>query len=221
MGFNSNNNQNLLSKIATNNGHGENSPYFDGWKAYDSNPYHPTQNPTGVIQMGLAENEGYDILNKSKNMNGSDYQNWASKWTRKPLQGGNEGGASRGGSQFVNNPKASIFTAEGANEFKGIAIYQDYHGLPEFRKGVAKFMGKVRGDRVTFDLDRIVMSGGATGAHEMLAFCLADPGEAFLVPTPYYRIGILPLRPLLHSLLVGAFGSTLRPSFDNPNRSYF
>ncbi|CAL5437551.1 unnamed protein product [Camellia sinensis] len=86
----------------------------------------------------------------------------------------------------VNNPKASIFTAEGANEFKGIAIYQDYHGLPEFRKGVAKFMGKVRGDRVTFDLDRIVMSGGATGAHEMLAFCLADPGEAFLVPTPYY-----------------------------------
>ncbi|CAL5345899.1 unnamed protein product [Camellia sinensis] len=43
----------------------------------------------------------YDILNKSKNMNGSDYQNWASKWTRRPLQGGNEGGGSRGGSQFV------------------------------------------------------------------------------------------------------------------------
>ncbi|CAL5442612.1 unnamed protein product [Camellia sinensis] len=123
---------------ATNNGHGENSPYFDGWKAYDSNPYHPTQNPNGVIQMGLAENE------------------------------------------------ASICTAEGANEFKDIAIYQDYHGLPEFRKGVAKFMGKVRGDKGTFDPDRIVMSGGATGAHEMLAFCFADPGEAFLVPTPYY-----------------------------------
>ncbi|THG06854.1 hypothetical protein TEA_010191 [Camellia sinensis var. sinensis] len=30
-----------------------------------------------------------------------------------------------------------------------------------------------------------------------------------------------PLEPLLHSLLAGAFGSTLRPSFDNPNRSYF
>lgn len=47
-------------------------------------------------------------------------------------------------------------------------------------------MEKTRGDRVTFDPDRIVMSGGATGAHEMLAFCLADPGDAFLVPTPYY-----------------------------------
>ena len=46
----------LLSKMATNDGHGENSSYFDGWKAYDSNPFHPTDNPEGVIQMGLAEN---------------------------------------------------------------------------------------------------------------------------------------------------------------------
>lgn len=47
-------------------------------------------------------------------------------------------------------------------------------------------MKKVRGGKVSFDPDRIVMSGGATGAHELLAFCLADPGEAFLVPSPYY-----------------------------------
>lgn len=47
-------------------------------------------------------------------------------------------------------------------------------------------MGKTRGNQVTFDPDRIVMSGGATGAHEMIAFCLADPGDAFLVPVPYY-----------------------------------
>lgn len=47
----------LLSKIATGNGHGENSPYFDGWKAFESNPFHPTKNPQGVIQMGLAENQ--------------------------------------------------------------------------------------------------------------------------------------------------------------------
>lgn len=47
----------LLSKIATNDKHGENSPYFDGWKAYDRDPFHPTKNPHGVIQMGLAENQ--------------------------------------------------------------------------------------------------------------------------------------------------------------------
>lgn len=47
----------LLSKMATGNGHGENSPYFDGWKAYEDDPFHPTKNPNGVIQMGLAENQ--------------------------------------------------------------------------------------------------------------------------------------------------------------------
>ena len=50
------NQQNLLSKMATGNGHGENSPYFDGWKAFEDNPFHPTDNPHGVIQMGPAEN---------------------------------------------------------------------------------------------------------------------------------------------------------------------
>ncbi|KAL5814235.1 hypothetical protein ACOSQ3_025025 [Xanthoceras sorbifolium] len=149
----SNNQQQLLSKIATSNGHGENSPYFDGWKAYENNPYHRTNNPHGVIQMGLAENElCYDLV-----------QEW-----------------------LKNNPKASICSAEGVYEFRDIAIFQDYHGLPEFRNAVANFMGRVRGNKVTFDPDRIVMSGGATGAHETIAFCLADPGDAFLVPTPYY-----------------------------------
>lgn len=118
---------------------------------------------------------------------------------------------------LLKNPEASICTAQGAAEFRDIAIFQDYHGLAEFREvkeknkkkkwvfnydlimticikpklmfwvqAVAKFMGKVRRNRASFDPDRIVMSGGATGAHEMIAFCLADPGDAFLVPTPYY-----------------------------------
>ena len=32
-----------------------------------------------------------------------------------------------------NNPKASICTPEGVNDFREVAIFQDYHGLPEFR----------------------------------------------------------------------------------------
>ncbi|XP_057968685.1 1-aminocyclopropane-1-carboxylate synthase-like [Malania oleifera] len=155
MGFNnfSNQEQSLLSKIATGNGHGEGSAYFDGWKAYENNPFHVSGNPHGVIQMGLAENQlCFDLI-----------EDW-----------------------IMKNPGASICTAEGVNEFKDIAIFQDYHGLPEFRNAVANLMGKVRGNRVRFDAERVVMSGGATGAHEMIAFCLADPGDAFLVPTPYY-----------------------------------
>lgn len=46
-----------LSNIALSDTHGENSPYFAGWKAYDENPYHDFTNSSGVIQMGLAENQ--------------------------------------------------------------------------------------------------------------------------------------------------------------------
>ena len=53
-------------------------------------------------------------------------------------------------------------------------------------QAVANFMGKARGGRVTFDPNRIVMSGGATGANETVMFCLANPGDAFLVPSPCY-----------------------------------
>ncbi|KAI3449219.1 hypothetical protein Pfo_005884 [Paulownia fortunei] len=146
-------NSQVLSKLATTDEHGENSPYFDGWKAYDSDPFHPTKNPNGVIQMGLAENQlSFDLIEE---------------WIKK-------------------NPRASICSPEGVDAFKDIAIFQDYHGLPEFRNAVAKFMGKSRGGKVSFDPERIVMAGGATGANELIMFCLAEPGDAFLIPTPYY-----------------------------------
>nr|AAB06724.1 1-aminocyclopropane-1-carboxylate synthase [Petunia x hybrida]CAA79478.1 1-aminocyclopropane-1-carboxylate synthase [Petunia x hybrida] len=153
MGFESEKNNSVLSKLATNEEHGENSPYFDGWKAYDNDPFHPLKNPNGVIQMGLAENQlCFDLI-----------EDWIKR-----------------------NPKASICTTEGIKSFRGIANFQDYHGLPEFRRAIAKFMEKTRGGRVSFDPDRVVMAGGATGANETIIFCLADAGDAFLVPSPYY-----------------------------------
>eukprot|EP01018_Ginkgo_biloba_P009652 Gb_28721 [translate_table: standard] len=142
-----------LSTMATSNTHGEDSPYLAGWKEYDRNPYHSQTNPSGVIQMGLAENQlSFDILEA---------------WLHK-------------------HPEASICTEGGIARFREIASYQDYHGLPAFRTGIANFMEEIRGRRVKFDPDRIVLTAGATAAHELLTFCLADPREAFLVPSPYY-----------------------------------
>jgi hypothetical protein len=34
---------------------------------------------------------------------------------------------------ILKHPEASICTSEGVNNFRDIAIFQDYHGLPEFR----------------------------------------------------------------------------------------
>ena len=51
---------------------------------------------------------------------------------------------------------------------------------------MASFMEALRGNRVKFEAERIVNTAGATAANELLMFCLADPGDVFLVPSPYY-----------------------------------
>ncbi|OVA11884.1 Aminotransferase [Macleaya cordata] len=141
-----------LSTLAMADRHGEDSPYFDGWKAYDLNPYHPLFNPSGIIQMGLAENQvGSDLL-----------EEWLEK-------------------------HSDILAWKGTlTSFKETALYQDYHGLANFRKALANFMVEVRGGSVKIDPDNIVLTAGATAGNEILTFCIANPGEALLVPTPYY-----------------------------------
>ena len=53
-------------------------------------------------------------------------------------------------------------------------------------QALANFMAEVRGRRVKIDPDMIVLTAGATAGNEILTFCIADPGEALLVPIPYY-----------------------------------
>uniref|UniRef100_A0A0E0L0Z4 Aminotransferase class I/classII large domain-containing protein n=1 Tax=Oryza punctata TaxID=4537 RepID=A0A0E0L0Z4_ORYPU len=143
-----------LSQVATSAAHGEDSPYFAGWKAYDEDPYDAAANPDGVIQMGLAENQvSIDLL---------------------------EG-------YLRKHPEASGWGFAGdGHSFRDNALFQDYHGLANFRKAMARFMEKIMGGKATFDPDRIVLTAGATAANELLTFILADPGDALLIPTPYY-----------------------------------
>ncbi|XP_062100757.1 1-aminocyclopropane-1-carboxylate synthase 3-like [Humulus lupulus] len=89
-------------------------------------------------------------------------------------------------SWLAMNPHALGFKSHGEYIFRKLALFQDYHGLPEFKKAMAEFMSEMRGNKVTFDPQRLVLIAGATSANEALIFCLADPNEAFLLPTPYY-----------------------------------
>ncbi|XP_022737014.1 probable aminotransferase ACS10 [Durio zibethinus] len=68
----------------------------------------------------------------------------------------------------------------------GIATYQPFDGLMEFKVAVAGFMSQVMEQATSCDPSQIVLTSGATPAIEILSFCLADAGNAFLVPTPYY-----------------------------------
>lgn len=91
----------LLSRKAACNTHGQDSSYFLGWQEYEKNPYDHLKNPSGIIQMGLAENQlSFDLLEK---------------W-------------------LANNPDPARFKKDGQSIFRELALFQDYHGLPDFKK---------------------------------------------------------------------------------------
>ena len=50
---------------------------------------------------------------------------------------------------------------------------------------MADFMSHVMGG-ISFNPSQLVLTCGATPAVEILCFCLADHGNAFLIPAPYY-----------------------------------
>ncbi len=52
---------------------------------------------------------------------------------------------------------------------------------------LANFMGIVMGGgkQVMFDPANVIITAGLSAAIEMLVFCLAQPGDAILIPTPY------------------------------------
>ncbi|XP_057973634.1 1-aminocyclopropane-1-carboxylate synthase 3 [Malania oleifera] len=143
----------MVSRKAGCNTHGQDSSYFLGWQEYEKNPYHVALNPSGIIQMGLAENQlSFDLL-----------ESW-----------------------LADNPDAAGFSKNGSSVFRELALYQDYNGMPAFKQVLADFMAEIRGNRVTFDPNKLVLTAGSTSANEILMFCLANPGDAFLLPTPYY-----------------------------------
>ncbi|KAJ7966480.1 1-aminocyclopropane-1-carboxylate synthase, partial [Quillaja saponaria] len=143
----------MLSKKASQDSHGQDSSYFLGWQEYEKNPYHHVRNPSGIIQMGLAENQlSFDLL-----------ESWLQR-----------------------NPHIVGLQRNGVCVFRGLALFQDYHGLPSFKNELVKLMAKIGENRVKFCPNKLVLTAGSTPANESLMFCLADPGEAFLLPTPYY-----------------------------------
>ncbi|WOH10215.1 hypothetical protein DCAR_0729680 [Daucus carota subsp. sativus] len=89
-------------------------------------------------------------------------------------------------SWLENNPDAAGFKQDGDSIFRDLALFQDYHGLPAFKNALVDFMSEIRGNKVKFNPDNLVLTAGATSANETLMFCLAEPGDAFLLPTPYY-----------------------------------
>ncbi|KAL9237234.1 hypothetical protein vseg_011811 [Gypsophila vaccaria] len=125
------------------------SAYYIGLDRAKDDPYHPGDNPEGVIQLGLAENKlCLDLVER-----------WVTE-----------------------NWNGLIGSELGIN---GIATYQPLDGLLELKVAMSDFMSMVMGN-VCIDPSHLVLTCGATPAVEILCFCLADQGNAFLIPAPYY-----------------------------------
>ncbi|KAM7512953.1 hypothetical protein LguiB_011828 [Lonicera macranthoides] len=88
--------------------------------------------------------------------------------------------------EYMEQHSKTVSCGRNDSNFRENALFQDYHGLLSFRKGMANFMEETRGGRAKFKAERIVLTAGSTAANELLTFILANPGDSLLVPTPYY-----------------------------------
>ncbi|KAF5743583.1 putative aminotransferase ACS12 -like protein [Tripterygium wilfordii] len=88
---------------------------------------------------------------------------------------------------FSENLMSSIMGSRDDDlSISGIATYQPFDGLMELKVAMTGFMSNIMENAVSLDPSQIILTAGATPAIEILCFCLADAGNAFLVPTPYY-----------------------------------
>lgn len=137
----------------------EDSLYYAGLRRCADDPYHPASNPAGIINLGLAENHlSLDLV---------------ARWMEE-----------HAGAAVVDG----LADGDGSDltTIRGLATYQPYDGIFALKMALAGFMRQIMHESVSFDPSQMVITSGATPAMEILSFCVADPGNAFLVPSPYY-----------------------------------
>ncbi|KAK4390377.1 1-aminocyclopropane-1-carboxylate synthase [Sesamum angolense] len=69
-------------------------------------------------------------------------------------------------SWIARNQEPTGFMKKGGSIFRELALFQDYRGMPVFKKELAEYMAAIRQDKVRFDPNNIVLTAGATSANE-------------------------------------------------------
>lgn len=85
-----------------------------------------------------------------------------------------------------HHTEASLWNEGEHLSLRDVAPYQYAHGMPALKSVLSRFLEKLMERSLPFKADNIVLTAGATAAIEILAFCLGETGDAFLVPSPYY-----------------------------------
>ena len=64
--------------------------------------------------------------------------------------------------------------------------YQPTQGLPSLRTAVASYLQSLLKTPRDLNVDNLIVGAGCNAVLENLCLCLANPGDAVMIPTPYY-----------------------------------
>ena len=123
-------------------------------------------------------------------------------------------GASDDGPSTTTETKMDVFGRE-------MVYYQPTHGTPGARRAMAAYLRRLllptpppssasssypSSSSSTFDPDNVILGAGCNAVLENLCVCLADPGDAVLVPVPYYAAFEFDLAARAGCRIVPAYG---------------
>ncbi|KAL3771360.1 hypothetical protein ACHAW5_000069 [Stephanodiscus triporus] len=113
-------------------------------------------------------------------------------------------------------PPTTTTTRIGVFE-REMAYYQPTHGTPGARRAMAGYLrglllsssssSSMSSTAATFDPENVVLGAGCNAVLENLCMCLADPGDAVLIPAPYYAAFEFDLAARAGCRIVPTYGS--------------
>jgi len=188
--------------------------------------------PDGALQLGVAENRLCE--NVVGGLVGIAESGWISSDEKFVTAGGMKltDVLGRLASSCVcpsddnDNDQKAMTTTRDVFE-REMIYYQPTHGMPSTRKAMAKYLHRLLLSSSTlnksssFIPDNIVLGAGCNAVLENLCMVLTDPGEAVLIPTPYYAAFEFDLAARAGCHIVPVNASTTTLSCGDPNMPEF
>eukprot|EP00554_Chaetoceros_debilis_P000440 CAMPEP_0194095786 /NCGR_PEP_ID=MMETSP0149-20130528/57008_1 /TAXON_ID=122233 /ORGANISM="Chaetoceros debilis, Strain MM31A-1" /LENGTH=652 /DNA_ID=CAMNT_0038781743 /DNA_START=716 /DNA_END=2674 /DNA_ORIENTATION=- len=182
--------------------------------------YHPVDAPNGALQLSVAENQMLEDLLVPA----------LKKFSTEK-------------SQSDSHEDGTCMTDEMAGLFHSDQIYyQPTHGREGLRTAFANYLhrilklgGKNTNTGRSLDVEGLVLGAGCNAVLENLCFTLTEPGDAVLLPTPYYaafefdlvaraNLNIVPIHTIQHSgidIAIEHTDTSFRMNSTIPKEAYY